>query len=79
MELTVKLDHTADIPFLKQLLSQLSGIKSVEFSDGDKTYSWDEIEGHELFKKVLEQSFQDVEEGRFVEHTPELMDKIFGK
>ncbi|AYO58254.1 hypothetical protein CO230_09025 [Chryseobacterium sp. 6424] len=77
MELTVKLDHTADIPFLKQLLSQLSGIKSVEFSDGDKTYSWDEIEGHELFKKVLEQSEDDYKNGRYREMTDEMFDEIF--
>lgn len=77
MEVTLKLDQSADIPFLKQLLSQLNGIKSVEFSDGDKTYSWDEIEGHELFKEVLEQSEEDYRNGRYIEMTDEMLDEIF--
>lgn len=77
MEVTIKLDKSADIPFLKQLLSQLSGIKSIEFSEGEKIYCWEEIEGHELFRKVLEQSEEDYKNGRVHEMTDEMLDEVF--
>lgn len=78
MELTVKLEDKADISFLKKMLLQLKGVKSVEISE-DETYSWDEIESSDVFKKVLEQSQKDFEEGRFKEYSDELMDSIFNK
>ncbi|SEG26042.1 hypothetical protein SAMN05421847_1811 [Halpernia humi] len=78
MELTVKLEDKADISFLKKMLLQLKGVKSVEISE-DETYSWDEIESSDVFKKVLEQSQKDFEEGRFEEYSDELMDSIFNK
>ena len=33
MELTLKLEDSADITFLKQLLSQLEGVKSISLND----------------------------------------------
>lgn len=78
MELTVKLENDADISFIKKLLLQLKGVKSIDVSE-EKEYSWEEIESSEDFKKALDKSFQQIEEGKFVEHSEELMDKIFGK
>ena len=48
MELTIQLEDNADISFIKKLLSQIKGIKSVDVSEEDKTYSWDEIENSEF-------------------------------
>ncbi len=78
MELTVKLENDADISFIKKLLLQLKGVKSIDVSE-EKEYSLEEIESSEDFKKALDKSFQHIEEGKFVEHSEELMDKIFGK
>ncbi|SIT97123.1 hypothetical protein SAMN05660493_01832 [Epilithonimonas bovis DSM 19482] len=78
MELTVKLENDADISFIKKLLLQLKGVKSIDVSE-EKEYSLEEIESSEDFKKALDKSFQQIEEGKFVEHSEELMDKIFGK
>ncbi|HBR12138.1 MAG TPA: hypothetical protein DD740_08015 [Chryseobacterium sp.] len=78
MELTVKLENDADISFIKKLLLQLKGVKSIDVSE-EKEYSWEEIESSEDFKKALDKSFQQIEEEKFVEHSEELMDKIFGK
>ena len=79
MELTVKLEDNVDVSLLKKILNQIKGIKSVEVSDDGKTSSWEEIESSEMFKKVLDKSFQQVENGEYVEYSEELMDKIFGK
>lgn len=78
MELTVKLENDADISFIKKLLLQLKGVKSIDVSE-EKEYSLEEIESSEDFKKALDKSFQQIEEEKFVEHSEELMDKIFGK
>lgn len=78
MEITFELDKTADIPFLKNLLSQLKGIKNIHVDEGE-TFSWEEIESSEVFKKVLEQSQKDYEEGRYEDYSEELMDSIFNK
>lgn len=78
MELTVKLENDADISFIKKLLLQLKGVKSIDVSE-EKENSLEEIESSEDFKKALDKSFQQIEEGKFVEHSEELMDKIFGK
>lgn len=77
MEITIKLTESADIPFIKKLLSQIKGIKNVEISEEDKTYSWEEIESSEDFRKVLEQSEEDFKNGRCEELTDELLDEIF--
>ncbi len=78
MELTLQLETHADIDLIKKILSQIKGIKSVEIS-GDKTYSWEEIESSENFKKVIEQSRKEIENGEGVEMTDELLDSIFRK
>ncbi|MGA9211725.1 hypothetical protein [Kaistella sp.] len=77
MELTIQLEDNADISFLKKMLSQIKGIKSVDISDDDKTHSWEEIEKTEEFKKLIEQSRNQIKSGQFVEHSEELMDSIF--
>ncbi|WP_417431220.1 hypothetical protein [Halpernia sp.] len=78
MELTVTLEDKADISFLKKMLLQLKGVKSVEISE-EETNSWKEIESSDVLKKVLNQSQSDFEEGRFKEYSEELMDSIFNK
>ena len=79
MKITIKLDDKTDVSFFKKMLLQLKGVKSVEVSDEGKTYSWDEIESSEDFKKVLEESHKDFEEGRYEKYSEELMDSIFNK
>lgn len=77
MELTIQIEDNADISFLKKMLSQIKGIKSVDVSDDEKTYSWEEIENSEVFKKLIEQSRNQIKNGQFVEHSEELMESIF--
>jgi hypothetical protein len=79
MEIKISLDEYADIPFIKKLLSQIKGINHIEISENDKTYSWEEIENSEEFHALIKQSQKDFEEGRFVEHSPELIKSIFRK
>mgnify|MGYP001555572203 FL=1 len=79
MELTIQLEDNADISFIKKLLSQIKGIKSVDVSEEDKTDSWDEIENSEYFGKVMEQSREQIKNGEYIEHSEELMNSIFRK
>ena len=79
MELTIQLEDNADISFIKKLLSQIKGMKSVDVSEEDKTYSWDEIENSEYFGKVMEQSREQINNGEYIEHSEELMNSIFRK
>lgn len=79
MELTIQLEDNADISFIKKLLSQIKGIKSVDVSEEDKTYSWDEIENSEYFGKLMEQSREQINNGEYIEHSEELMNSIFRK
>ena len=79
MELTIQLEDNADISFIKKLLSQIKGIKSVDVSEEDKTYSWDEIENSEYCGKVMEQSREQINNGEYIEHSEELMNSIFRK
>jgi len=78
MEIKISLDEYADIPFIKKLLSQIKGINSIEISENDKTYSWDEIENSEYFSKVMEQSENEFKNGKTEELT-DLLNEIFDK
>lgn len=77
MELTVKLEDNVDVSLLKKILNQIKGIKSVEVSDDGRTYSWEEIESSEMFKKVIEQSRNQIKNGNYQELTDDLLDEIF--
>ena len=79
MELTIQLEDHVDLAFIKKLLTQIKGIKSVQVSEEDKTYSWEEIENSEYFGKVMEQSREQIKKGEYIEHSEELMNSIFGK
>ena len=79
MEIRISLNEYADIPFIKKLLSQIKGISDIELVKENKNISWEEIEDSDDFKKVIMQSEQDFEEGRFVESSTELLDSIFKK
>ena len=79
MEIRISLNEYADIPFIKKLLSQIKGISDIELVNDNKNFSWEEIENSDDFKKVIMQSEQDFEEGRFVESSTELLDSIFKK
>ena len=78
MEITIKLEDSADISSLKKLLSQFSGIKSVEINN-EKIYSWEEIESSEDFLKVMEQSEQEYKLGQCKELTEDVLDEIFNE
>lgn len=77
MEIKISLDEYADVPFIKKLLSQIKGINSIEVSENDKVYSWDEIENSEYFSKVMEQSENDYQKGKTQELTDDLLNEIF--
>ena len=79
MEIRISLNEYADIPFIKKLLSQIKGVSDIELVKENKNISWEEIEDSDDFKKVIMQSKQDFEEGRFVESSTELLDSIFKK
>ena len=79
MEIRISLNEYADIPFIKKLLSQIKGVSDIELVKENKNISWEEIEDSDDFKKVIMQSEQDFEEGRFVESSTELLDSIFKK
>ena len=79
MELTIQLEDHADLAFIKKLLTQIKGIKSVQVSEEDRTYSWEEIGNSEYFGKMMEQSERDYKNGNYQELTDDLIDKIFNK
>lgn len=76
MEIRININEYADVSYIKNLLSKVKGVVSVE-TDEDETYSWEEIENSEEFKQLIEQSRKDIEEGRYVEHSKKLIDSIF--
>ena len=79
MEIRLSIDEYADIPFIKKLLTQIKGVKNFELvNDEDKQYSLEEIEKSDTFKKVLDKSFEDFKTGKHIEHSDDLMDKVFG-
>ena len=77
MEIKISLDEYADVPFIKKLLSQIKGVKNVEISEDDKTYSWEEIENSDEFKQLIEQSRNQNKNGEYEEFSDELIDSIF--
>ena len=79
MEIRISLNEYADIPFIKKLLSQIKGISEIELVKDENNFSWEEIENSDDFKKIIIQSKQDFEEGKFVESSTELLDSIFQK
>lgn len=79
MEIKISLDESADVPFIKKLLSQIKGITNIEVSEDDKTYSWEEIENSEYFAKVMEQSENEYKNGKSQELTDDLLERIFDK
>jgi hypothetical protein len=79
MEIKINLNEYADVSFIKKLLSQIKGITSIEVSENDKTYSWEEIENSEYFGKVMEQSENEYKNGKSQELTDDFLDGIFNK
>ncbi|MFL9833558.1 hypothetical protein [Chryseobacterium terrae] len=78
MEIRININEYADVSYIKNLLSKVKGVVSIE-TDEDENYSWEEIENSEVFAKVIEQSRKDFEEGRYIESTPELIESLFRK
>ena len=78
MELTLQLEDSADISFLKQLLSQIKGVKSISLSESS-TDSWEDIERSAEFKNAIQKSRNQIKNGQYVEHSQELMDSISNK
>ena len=77
MEIKISLDEYADVPYIKKLLSQIKGVKNVEITEDDKTYSWEEIENSDEFKQLIEQSRNQIKNGEYEEFSDELIDSIF--
>lgn len=78
MELTLQLEDSADISFLKQLLSQIKGVKSISFNEGE-TQSEEDLESSEEFKNAIQKSRNQIKNGEYVKHSQELIDLIFNK
>ena len=76
MEIKISLDEYADVPFIKKLLSQIKGVKNVEITEDDKTYSWEEIENSDEFKQLIEQSRNQIKNGEYEEFLPADEDKM---
>ncbi|UQB68954.1 hypothetical protein [Epilithonimonas zeae] len=79
MEIRISLEEYADVPFIKKLLSQIKGVKNVEITEDNKTYSWEEIESSDEFKQLIEQSRNQIKNGEYEEFSDELIDSIFNK
>ena len=79
MEIRININEYADVSYIKNLLSKVKGVVSVETDEDDKIYSWEEIEKSEAFGKVTEQSENDYESGKYQELTDNLLDEIFNK
>lgn len=79
MEIKISLNEYADVSFIKKLLSQIKDIKSIEISEDEKSYSWEEIENSDEFKKLIDQSRSEFKNGEYVEYSDELIDSIFNK
>jgi len=78
MEIRININEYADVSYIKNLLSKVKGVVSVE-TDEDETYSWEEIENSEYFGKVMEQSENDFKNGNYQELTDDLLNKIFDR
>lgn len=78
MEIRININEYADVSYIKNLLSKVKGVVSVE-TDEDKIYSWEEIENSEAFAKVIEQSRNQIKNGEYEEFSDELIDSIFNK
>lgn len=81
MEIKVSLNEYADVSFIKKLLTQLKGVEKVETISGTEEIenSWEEIENSGDFKKIIQQSRNQIKNDEFVEHSQEVMDSIFNK
>jgi len=79
MEIKISLNEYADVSFIKKLLSQIKDIKSIEISEDDKSYSWEEIENSDEFKNIIEKSRTEFINGEYVEFSEELIDSLFKK
>lgn len=77
MEIKISLDEYADVPFIKKLLSQIKGVTSIEVSENEKSYSWEEIENSDYFAKVMEQSENDYKNGKAQDLTDDVLKEIF--
>ena len=77
MEIKISLDEYADVPFIKKLLSQIKGVTSIEVSENEKSYSWEEIENSDYFAKVMEQSENDYKNGKTQDLTDDVLKEIF--
>lgn len=77
MEIKISLDEYADVPFIKKLLSQIKGVTSIEVSENEKSYSWEEIENSDYFTKVMEQSENDYKNGKTQDLTDDVLKEIF--
>lgn len=73
MELTVKLENDADVSFIKKLLLQLKDVKSVDISEDEMS----DVDYDQKFDELLEKSKKQIEEGKFVEHSDELINSFF--
>jgi len=78
MEIRININEYADVSYIKNLLSKVKGVVSVE-TDEDKIYSWEEIENSEAFAKLIEQSRNQIKNGEYEEFSDELIDSIFNK
>ncbi|RQP08721.1 MAG: hypothetical protein EAS48_09540 [Chryseobacterium sp.] len=74
MELRVQLEQTADVEFIKKLLSQLKGVGEVQLCEDELLT---EAENDALVDQLLEQSLHEVAEGKVTLYSPEMLKNLF--
>lgn len=72
MEIKVSLNEYADVPFIKKLLSQLKGVVDVEVENEKLEKDYDE-----KLDELLSLSKNQIKEGKFTEHSDELLNSFF--
>lgn len=70
MEIKISLQEYADVAFIKKLLSQIKDIKSIEISNESSA-------NDTKLEELLERSKNQIDEGKFVEHSDELINSFF--
>ncbi len=75
MELKISLNESADVAFIKKLLTQIKGIKDFQIINEEKIYVVQESD--ELKYQLLEKSMRQSDEKEKTLYTPDFLDQIF--
>lgn len=68
MNVTINLDENVDISFIKKVLLQIKGVKSIVVNDENI-----------LIKEAIQKSRDQIKNGNSKEYSEELLDSVFNK